>query len=145
MRALYQVIVIPHLKAGRGFRYAIFWRSDLKFWQAISGGGEGRETPIQAAKREAFEEAGIGKSSKFTKLDSMTTIPVVDVGSYHRNSGRLVLPEYSFGVRVATKELKIGNEHTRYRWLSYEQARKSLRYDSNKTALWELNYRLARR
>jgi dATP pyrophosphohydrolase len=35
-------------------------------------------------------------------------------------------------------------EHTSYRWLSYDEAARLLRWDSNKTALWELNERLRR-
>jgi len=61
MRKPYQVIVFPYIKTKKGYRYAIFKRKDLKFWQGIPGGGENRETPIQSAKREAFEEAGIDK------------------------------------------------------------------------------------
>ncbi len=145
MGAPYKVIVFPYVKNGKGFLYAVFKRKDLQFWQAISGGGENRETPIQAAKREAFEEAKIGKSSRFIKLNSMTTIPIADVGTYQGRTDVLVLPEYSFGVEVLTKELTIGKEHSRYLWLPYERARKRLKYDSNKSALWELHYRLTRR
>lgn len=145
MRAPYQVIVIPYVKSGKSYRYAIFRRKDLGFWQAISGGGENRETPTQAAKREAFEEAKIRKSSSFIKLHSMTTIPIADVGKHRWKAGVFVLPEYSFGVEVPTKELLIGKEHTRYLWLSYERARGRLKYDSNRSALWELNCRLTKR
>jgi dATP pyrophosphohydrolase len=40
--------------------------------------------------------------------------------------------------------IAISREPTAYRWLSYEEAVKLLRWDSNKTALWELNERLRR-
>ena len=142
MRAPYQVLIFPYLKSGNGYLYAIFKREDLNFWQAISGGGENRETPVQAAKREAFEEAKISVSSRYIKLDSMTTIPVVDVGNYKWIASILVLPEYSFGVEVSSTNLTIGTEHSVYKWLPYEKARKLLKYDSNKSALWELHYRL---
>lgn len=145
MRAPYQVIVFPYVKTGKGFLYAVFKRKDLQFWQAISGGGENGETPVQTAKREAFEEANIGKSSRFITLDSMTTIPIVDVGNHKWKSDTLVLPEYSFGVEVSSRELTIGKEHSRYVWLPYQRARKRLKYDSNKSALWELHYRLTAR
>ncbi len=145
MRGPYQVIVIPYTKTGKGYHYAVFRRRDLRFWQAISGGGENKETPVQAAKREAFEEAKIGKSSRFLQLDSMTTIPIADVGTYKWKADVFVLPEYSFGVEVSTKDLTIGKEHSRFLWLPYEQARKRMKYDSNKSALWELHCRLTRR
>lgn len=145
MRAPYQVIVFPYVKAGKDYLYALFRRSDLNFWQAISGGGENGETPVQTAKREAFEEAKIGRSSRFIKLDSMTTIPVADVGNYKWKADILVLPEHSFGVEVSSKDMTIGREHSSYKWLPYEQARKLLRYDSNRSALWELHHRLTRK
>lgn len=145
MRAPYQVIVFPYVKTDKGFLYAVFKRKDLRFWQAISGGGETGETPIQTARREAFEEAKIGKSSRFIALDSMTTIPKVDVGNHTRNADTFVLPEYSFGVEVPIRELTIGKEHSRYVWLLYERAKKRLKYDSNRSALWELHYRLTSR
>ncbi len=142
MRAPYQVIVFPYVKTGKGYLYALFKRRDLKFWQAISGGGENRETPVQTAKREAFEEARIRKTSRFIKLDSMTTIPIANVGEYRWKADALVLPEYSFGVEVSSRELTVGEEHSRYQWLPYERAKKLLKYDSNKSALWELHHRL---
>ncbi|MBU0547039.1 MAG: NUDIX pyrophosphatase [Patescibacteria group bacterium] len=144
MRKPYQVLIFPYIKTGRGYLYAIFKRKDLKFWQGISGGGENNETPIKAAKREVFEEAKI-KRSKFIKLDSMTTIPIDCVGNYKREKNILVLPEYSFGVEMSSKELVIGKEHSGYKWLSYKKARELLKYDSNKSALWELNYRLIKK
>src|SRR3989344_7459464 len=104
MRKPYQVIVFPYIKIGKGYLYAIFKRKDLEFWQAISGGGESNETPTETAKREAFEETKIDKSSRFIKLDSMTTIPAEDVGTYKWKQDIFVLPEYSFGVEVFSKD-----------------------------------------
>lgn len=39
-------------------------------------------------------------------------------------------------------EIKISDEHTDVQWLDYEAARDVLRFDSNRTALGELNERL---
>jgi dihydroneopterin triphosphate diphosphatase len=145
MRRPYQIIAFPYTRRGNSYRYAIFKRKDLKFWQAISGGGEDDETPIETAKREAFEEAGIDKSSRFIKLDSMTTIPIANVGNHKWPRNILVLPEYSFGVEVASGDLEVGAEHSEYRWLPYKKAMELLKYDSNKSALWELMYRLTKK
>ena len=145
MRKPYQVLIFPYIKTDKEYLYAIFKRKDLKFWQGISGGGEDNETPIQSAKRECFEEAQINEKSKFVKLDSVATIPFDCVGNYKWPNGILVLLEYSFGVELFSKELRIGREHSEYKWLTLEKARKLLKYDSNKTALWELNYRLINR
>jgi len=54
----------------------------------------------------------------------------------------LVVPEYTFGVMVENKNISIKDEHKEYVWGTYEEVTKKLQFDSNKTALWELNYRL---
>jgi len=33
-------------------------------------------------------------------------------------------------------------EHLKYQWFTYDDAMEKLNWDSNKTALWELNYRI---
>jgi dATP pyrophosphohydrolase len=52
------------------------------------------------------------------------------------------VPEYSFGVDVGACDLQLSDEHKEFQWLSYAEALTRLTYDSNKTALWELNQRL---
>ena len=54
----------------------------------------------------------------------------------------LVIPEYTFAVRIDTTILKLSQEHTEYEWVDYNTALKRLRYDSNKTALWELDSKI---
>lgn len=56
MRAPYQVLIFPYIKTDESIQYGIFNRSDYGYWQGIAGGGEDGETPIESAKREAFEE-----------------------------------------------------------------------------------------
>ncbi len=141
-------IVFPFYQERNGITsYAIFNRSDSEddFWQAISGGGEGKESSIEAAKREAWEEARISRDSKFIALDSLATVPVTDLSRRELwGENTLVIPQYSFGVEVETKFLTLSEEHTEYRWCNYDEAMELLKFDSNKTALWELNERLSR-
>lgn len=75
MRAPFQVLVIPYKIINNEILYGIFLRSDMKVWQTISGGGEDDESPIEAAKREANEEAGIDYNANYIKLDCTCTIP----------------------------------------------------------------------
>lgn len=54
-RAPFQVLVYPYRRLEGGLvNYALFRRSDAGWWQGIAGGGEGRESPEEAARREAF-------------------------------------------------------------------------------------------
>ena len=45
-------------------------------------------------------------------------------------------------VMIDNTILNLSHEHTEYDWVDYETAIKRLRYDSNKTALWELDNKI---
>ncbi|MEO0127414.1 MAG: NUDIX pyrophosphatase [candidate division WOR-3 bacterium] len=146
-RAPFQILVFPYrILRNKKVLYAIFKRkaSTGGFWQGIAGGGEGDESPLQAARREAFEEAGIPKCSKYIKLDSFAMIPVVDVCGFVWGNKILVIPEYCFGVKIENAQLQLSEEHVKYKWVSYNTAKKMLRWDSNKIALWELNFKIVK-
>jgi len=141
MRAPYQVLIFPFIKTAGKYYYAIFKRRDLGIWQGIAGGGEGNEMPIEAVRREACEEALIDKKARYIMLSSLTTIPAVNICGL-KWGDIIMIPELAFGVEAPAKDLKISHEHTQYLWLDCESAIKKLKYDSNKSALYELDYRL---
>ena len=114
----------------------------MEVWQWVAGGGEEGESILESAVREVYEEIGIKlKKEKILKLDTTTSIPV-----YHFkekwNDGIYVINEYSFGANVKNNEILLSDEHVEYKWCLYEDAMRLLNWDSNKTALWELNTRL---
>lgn len=112
MRAPYQVLIFPYIETENSIQYAIFHRSDYGYWQGIAGGGEDGETPIESAKREAFEEAGIIRECPYIKLDSVSSLPVEDVvGKFLWGKDVYVIKEFSFGVKVSTKNIKLSKEH----------------------------------
>ena len=145
-RAPFQVIVFPYRKAASGvYEYAIFFRRTIRYgdiWQAISGGGEADETAMQAAMREAHEEAGIPAAVEFFQLDSMATIPTPQAAGMLWGPEVLVVPEYAFGAAVGDHEIVLSDEHESFRWVRYAAAQELLTFDSNRNALWELDYRL---
>lgn len=145
MRAPFQVLVLPYRITGSNIEYAILKRVDLHYWQGIAGGGEDEETPLEAARREVFEEAGLTETCKMMTLDSITSLPVEHVtGDFLWGEDVYVIKEYSFGVEFSDQELKLSREHSAFKWVSYEEAMKELKWDSNLTALWELHKRLTR-
>ncbi|MBJ8108284.1 MULTISPECIES: NUDIX hydrolase [Bacillus cereus group] len=145
MRAPYQVLIFPYIIIEDSIQYAIFNRSDYGYWQGIAGGGEDGETPIESAKRESFEEAGILKEYPYIQLESVSSLPVEDiVGGFLWGEDVYVIKEFSFGVKVSTKNISLSKEHSNYKWLCFEEAVMLLKWDSNKTALWELNKRLSK-
>jgi dATP pyrophosphohydrolase len=52
------------------------------------------------------------------------------------------VPEYAFGADVGEQEITLSHEHEEFRWVDYSTAQKLLTFDSNRNALWELDYRL---
>jgi len=142
MRSPYQILVFPFFRDGKTFKYCIFKRRDLGFWQGIAGGGEEGETPLESAKRESLEEAGIPKESTFIKLNSCSSIPVTAIRGFIWGEKTLAIPEYTFGVELASPRIILSDEHFSYNWFPYYVAEKRLKWDSNKIALKELNDRL---
>ncbi len=144
-RSPFQVLVFPYrLIANQGPLYCIFKRNPETggYWQGIAGGGEQGETPLDAAKREAHEEANISPNNAYMQLDLLATIPVENVCGFIWGSGTLVIPEHTFGVELFDENIILTNEHTEYKWADYKNAYEMLRWDSNRNALWELNHRL---
>ena len=142
-RAPFQVLVLPFRKSMSKIQFAVFKRSDNKDWQGIAGGGENNETPLEAAKRESLEEASLPIQLPIIKLDTISTIPVTCfTGSFLWGDNVYVIPEYCFGIDVQEHSIYLSNEHIEYIWTDYNSAESILRFDSNKTALWELNQRI---
>lgn len=142
-RAAFQVLVLPYRQTAQGMEYALFRRADADYWQGVAGGGEAGESPVQAARRETAEEAGLGGDREFIALDARATIPVVYVtGEFTWGPDVLVIPEYAFGVRAEDAEVTLSHEHTEYGWFTLDDAAKAVQWDSNRTALWELDHRL---
>lgn len=142
-RAPFQVLVLPFYHDDQKVNYAVFKRADAGYWQFIAGGGEGSELPVEAARREAGEEAAIAPSALLFPLDSRNTVPVMELaGRLRWGADVIVVPEYTFAVRITDLALRIGVGHSEYRWVEYETCRELLHWDSNRNALHELNYRI---
>ena len=143
-RAPFQVLVYPYRRVGDNeFEYALLKRSDAGWWQAIAGGGEDSETPLEAARRETREEAGISSPAQFLQLDTVEPMPVTGFRDSHLwGENVYVIPQYCFGVLVQEGHITLSREHTDFQWLKYDEAYHRLKYDGNRTALWELNQRL---
>jgi len=143
MRAPFQVLIIPFQICNSVIKFAVFKRSDAGYWQFIAGGGEENETPKQAARREALEEAGIPNNLQFIRLDSTNTVPKCCFAvSKFWPKNLYVVPEYCFAVDMQNRDIALSSEHSEYRWATYDEARGMLNWDSNRNALWEINERL---
>jgi dihydroneopterin triphosphate diphosphatase len=144
-----QVLVLPFRRCADGTtEYAIFRRRDYSddCWQGVAGGAEQGESAEQAARREMMEEAGIPVDAPLVPLDAMASVPAsqfLERDSWGPNL--YVVTERAFGVQVDNDQtIRLSSEHAEYRWVPYEEAARLLRWDSNRTALWELDERLRR-
>jgi len=116
---------------------------NMNKWIGVGGKLNPDETPIECAKREIFEEGGVIVPDVIV-LKSMCHIPVNIFPNrhlYNWSKDMYVIPEYSFGFECE-KDIVLSHEHTECVWLTYEQAKNKLKWDSNKTALYELNCQL---
>lgn len=164
-----QVLVLPfRYRTDGAIDYAIFRRNDRpeegsqqqcpkseglrceslpdECWQGVAGGAEDGESAEQAALREMMEETGLRVDVPLVALDTVASIP-----TYHFRDreawGRdvYVVPERAFGAAIHhDAAIVLSREHSAYRWVAYGEAARLLRWDSNRTALWELNERLRR-
>ena len=143
MRAPFQILAIPYRIINGISYFCIFHRADHDQWQFIAGGGEDAETPAEAAKREIFEESGVATDS-IISLKSMCYLPT-DIFPhkhlYNWPRDPYVVPEYAFGF-ACVEDIKLSHEHSECVWLIYEEAHGKLKWDSNRTALYELNCRI---
>ena len=142
MRAPFQILAIPYRKK-QEYQFCVFHRADIDQYQFVAGGGEDDEKPSDAAVREIWEEAGIGAASVIP-LTSMAYIPASVISEKHRKSwakDTFVIPEYAFGFECSA-DIILSSEHTDFEWLDYREAMSRLTWDSNRTALYELNCRL---
>ena len=142
MRAPFQILAIPY-KLEPILQYCVLHRSDIDQYQFVAGGGEDDEKPIEAAAREIYEETSV-KAANIMSLTSMAYIPANVISQKHRDlwpHDTIVIPEYTFGFECDS-EIALSSEHTGLEWLTYDEAISRLTWDSNKTALYELNCRL---
>ena len=146
MRLPKQVLVIPYkIEEGKP-KYCIFKRSDMDAWQWIAGGSEDFDKDIvDSAKRELFEETQI-KDVELEELEMRCKIPVTNVvKDFIWGEDVFYSEEFAFAADISDKEIVLSEEHKEYKWMEYDEVRKLLKYDSNKSALWELNVKLNRR
>lgn len=143
MREPYQILSIPYRIVDGTPLFCIFRRVDSKYWQFIAGGGENGETPIEAAIRETIEEIGV-EPKNIKQLTCVAYVPaevIAESRRQHWDKNVYVIPEYSFDFECDSEPL-LSNEHTEYKWLTYDEARKLLKWDSNKVAMYEIKCNL---
>jgi dATP pyrophosphohydrolase len=141
-RAPFQVLVFPYrVTLDCTVEVAVFQRANGGYWQGIAGGGDEGETPEQAARREAFEEAGIEGAEGWLALKPVLSVPVNVIRPVERRHWPRwlsVIPCYPFAVAAGTEPIRLSPEHTGFCWRSIDEARTLVRWDNDRIALTTL-------
>lgn len=142
-----QIHIFLYRRRQGQWEYAIFQRSDLQTcWQGVCGGLEDAETFEEGARRELFEEAGIGEPLPMYPMECVSFIPTGIFSPRTRERwGKdvVVIPMHYYAMPY-DGPIKLSEEHTDVQWLPYRQAYKRLYFEDQRIALYELNERLLR-
>ncbi|HEY1573848.1 MAG TPA: NUDIX domain-containing protein [Pseudonocardiaceae bacterium] len=124
--------------------YAVFRRADDLNGQSVSGGVESGESLVAAARREVLEETGFS-GGPLHRLDMTSGVEKeCFAASRYWPDDLYIVRKHYFGMEMDA-DITLSGEHVDVRWLPYRQAYEALRYDDDRTALWELDARLRRR
>jgi 8-oxo-dGTP pyrophosphatase MutT (NUDIX family) len=111
-------------KKENGEIYYLLLRAKFKseYWEFPKGLIEEKdENPLEAAKREVWEETGI-RDVRFIK----NFIEKIDY--FYRRNGELINKEVTFFLaECLNQHVNISDEHLEYKWVRYDEARKMLR------------------
>lgn len=142
-----QVHIYLYRKTNGVFEYAIFQRSDMPVCrQGVCGGLEGDETLEQGVLRELWEEAGIKNVDRLHLLETISYVPAGQFSQKHRDlwgNAVIVIPMYCYAIPY-DGEIVLSDEHISVKWMTYDDAFNVVYFDSQKTALYELNEKLLR-
>ena len=110
--------------------YLMLKRSPGKYyehlWQGVAGKIEKGETAIQTVIRELNEETGM-KPKKIFAADHIANF-------YDARNDRILMVPI-FGIEVVTSEVQLSDEHSDYKWVSFEEALNLLTWKGQKEGL----------
>ena len=132
MRLPIQIEGIIFCKTDEGIKYLLLKRSKKRggFWQPITGGLEEGETLKECLLRELKEE---------TSIDDVKNM-VDTTFSFQFKEDDFWLTEYVYAIEVSEQHNpSLSKEHEEYRWVSFEEALKLLKWDTNKESLRKVN------
>jgi hypothetical protein len=138
-RAPFVVLVLPYTVELDGeVSYAVFRgpsRRDAA-WHALVGEGVRGETPLEAARREAWRIAELPPDALFLELESRTQPEPPEGGQ--------PVVEHVFAVRVLPDEVRPRRPRLALDWVSYDIAKGRLQSQADRDALAELRRRIGR-
>ncbi len=117
-----------------GLRFLILKRAKTKLyehlWQGVAGKIEAGETALQAAIRELNEETGLKPKHMF----------IADhVSRFYEAYGDRINLVPVFGIEVDSEVVILSEEHSKYKWVTLEDAQKHLVWRGQKQGIQVVN------
>lgn len=119
---------IVYRKKGQEFEILLLKRTTERggFWNVVNGTLELKDSVINCRKRELFEETGI--------QDVVNWSDEIYRFNFKYHGDVFVVVVFAANV-FEDQKVVINNEHTEYRWVSFDKAINLLKFDDDKTAL----------
>jgi 8-oxo-dGTP pyrophosphatase MutT (NUDIX family) len=142
MRQPIQVLVYPVKRTEIGdWEYLLLRRISSRggFWQGVTGGVEGGESLIEAAKRELAEETGFITSNLYD-INYSYSFPIEDRWRNIYVPGTEIIVEHVFVAEINNRRFpELSCEHDKFRWCNFEKALRLLQWPDNVEALKRSN------
>ena len=136
LRRLDAVLVYLAKRTDGGWEYLLLRRVARLggFWQGVTGGVDGSESPLQAAEREVLEETGFSPAS-FHPINFPYVFPIPDElrHLYHPSFKEFV--SHRFVAEVEGGEPQLSLEHDAWKWCGLDEAMSLLRHQNDAEAL----------
>jgi len=135
MRLPIQIVAILFKRSNGKIQYLIAKRTPIHggFWQPITGGLEEGETRIEALKREIREETGIKNIGRIIEDVDYFEFSNVQMSTH-------LIKAYVYGVEIFPNEKIVidEREHCEFKWCSFQEALRLMKWKEEKEALKKL-------
>ncbi|MFL2549904.1 MAG: dihydroneopterin triphosphate diphosphatase [Gammaproteobacteria bacterium] len=113
--------------------------NDKDMWQSVTGSLNENEKPIDAAKREVFEETGL-TSDKIVDCNKQYIFEIYEMWRHKYEDGVTHNTEHVFLLELEEKiDIVIDkSEHLQYEWLSRVKAAEKVFSHTNRQAIFDL-------
>ena len=113
--------------------------NDKDMWQSVTGSLNENEEPVEAAKREVFEETGLS-TKNLIDCNKQYMFEIYEMWRHKYDDGVTHNTEHVFLLELENKvDIKIdSNEHTQYEWINRVKAAEKVFSHTNRQAIFDL-------